>query len=57
MLRLHDIKLGQFSLRQGPAIVNAVVIGHLNYDSHPPCTKRGIVLPFGSGEFRNNSII
>ena len=33
----------------------ATVIGHLNYAGHPPCTKRGLVLPFSNGLLINNT--
>ncbi|CAD5115663.1 DgyrCDS4618 [Dimorphilus gyrociliatus] len=34
---------------KGALLKDLTVIGHLNSDERPPCTKRGIVLPFDNG--------
>ena len=49
-LHVSDVKKGQFKPRTGALIKDAVVIANLQYEGHPPCTKQGIVLPFGSGD-------
>lgn len=35
-------------------VKDSVIIGHLNSADHPPCTQRGIVMPFGSGFWVQN---
>ena len=34
---------------EGAMVKDTVIIGHLNSPNHPPCTKRGLVLPLNSG--------
>lgn len=34
---------------KGAMLKDLTVISHLNTDDHPPCTRRGIVLPFANG--------
>ena len=41
----------QFDKANGPAIIDSVVIGHLEYERHHPQTLHGLVLPFASGNF------
>ena len=35
--------------QDGAMVKDTVIIGHLNSANHPPCTKRGIVLPLDGG--------
>jgi hypothetical protein len=40
--------------QNGALMKDSVVIGHLNGADHPPCTRHGIVLPFGNGLLIDN---
>ena len=48
-LHVEEVKVGQFSPRQGALVKNAVIIGHLQYEERPVCSMLGMVLPFNSG--------
>ena len=39
----------KFNIDRGPAIVDAVVVSHFDYEGHPSPTRKGLVLPFGHG--------
>ena len=39
----------QYDEVNGALVKNCTIIGHLDYEGHPPCTIRGSVFPFDNG--------
>ena len=54
MLFVHVPNDDRYSLTTGAIIKDCFVIAHFNMNSHPPCTIRGVVLPFASGVLVSN---
>lgn len=45
-----ETTIGQYREESTGVVKNAVIIAQLNYPDAPPCTAKGLVLPFGSGK-------
>ena len=45
-----EATVGQYREDSTPVIKDAVIVARFAYAGAPPCTAKGLVLPFGSGK-------